>query len=69
MSEKEMNVKVEIPDEILDDIAGGMTAQEWNALPQEIRYQAQNISNDRKDLHLTCNYDEIVAELMAQYNQ
>lgn len=55
----------ELPEEILNSIAGGMTVQEWNDLPQAIRLQAQVISSDRKDMGLSCDFDAIVAQLMG----
>lgn len=58
----------ELPEELLDAIAGGMTSDEWWSLPTDVQIKAQNLSAEFIKSGLTCDIDAIVAQLMANYN-
>lgn len=55
---------VEIPEEILNGVAGGMTQTQWQNLPADIQVNALAISDAYRAGGLTCDYDAIVEMLM-----
>lgn len=60
MADKKLNPQegVEIPEDILDDVAGGAyTTEEWNAMTTKERQMAQQRSIQAKIRNLPCEMD------------